>query len=97
MFTENLSLLDSIYFTQVTIATVWYGDIHAQSTVEKNLSLILIVGRVGTFLGIVACITGKFLKRREESFRRQKLNMEADLFFSELGTGLLNKYTRLDP
>ena len=97
MFIENLSLVDSIYFSVVTMATVGYGDIHPQSAVGKILALILIVGGVGTFLGVVASITDIFLKRREESFRRQKLNMVAGLFFSELGTGLLRQFTQLDP
>jgi voltage-gated potassium channel len=97
IFMENLSLVDSIYFSVVTMATVGYGDIHPQSTGGKILALILIVGGVGTFLGIVATITETFLKRREESFRRQKLNMVAGLFFSELGTGLLRQFAQLDP
>lgn len=97
MFIENLSLVDSIYFSVVTMATVGYGDIHPQSAVGKILALILIVGGVGTFLGVVASITDIFLKRREEAFRRQKLNMVAGLFFSELGTGLLRQFAQLDP
>ena len=97
MFIENLSFVDSIYFSVVTMATVGYGDIHPQSAVGKILALILIVGGVGTFLGVVASITDIFLKRREETFRRQKLNMVTGLFFSELGTNLLRKITQLDP
>jgi hypothetical protein len=84
MFIENLSLEDSIYFSVVTMATVGYGDIHPLSPLGKILALILIVGGVGTFLGVVARITDILLKRREESFRRQKLNMIAGLFFSEI-------------
>ena len=97
MFLENLSLVDSIYFSVVTMATVGYGDIHPQSPLGKILALVLIVGGVGTFLGIVACITDIFLKHREESFRRQKLNIVAGLFFSEMGTGLLRQFAQLDP
>jgi voltage-gated potassium channel len=97
MFLENLSLMDSIYFSVVTMATVGYGDIHPQSAVGKILAMILIVGGVGTFLGVVASITDIFLNRREESFRRQKLNMVAGLFFSEMGTGLLRQFAQLDP
>ena len=67
MLVENLSLVDSIYFAIVTMATVGYGDIHPQSTIGKILALILIVGGVGTFLGVVASITDIFLKRREET------------------------------
>ena len=97
MLIENLSLVDSIYFTIVTMATVGYGDIHPQSNVGKILALILIVGGVGTFLGVVASITEIFLKRREESFRREKLNMVAGLFFSEIGSGLLRQFAHIDP
>ncbi len=68
MYVENLSLVDSIYFAIVTMATVGYGDIHPQSNVGKVLALILIFGGVGTFLGVVASITEVFLKRREELF-----------------------------
>lgn len=97
MLVENLSFVDSIYFAIVTMATVGYGDIHPQSTIGKILALVLIVGGVGTFLGVVASITEIFLKRREESLRREKLNMVAGLFFSEIGTGLLKQFALIDP
>ena len=35
MFIENLSLVDSIYFSVVTMATVGYGDIYPQSPVAR--------------------------------------------------------------
>ena len=56
MILENLSLVDSFYFSIVTMATVGYGDIHPQTVVGKILALLLIVGGVGTFLGVVASI-----------------------------------------
>ena len=96
MVIENLSLVDAIYFAIVTMATVGYGDIHPQSSIGKVLALILIVGGVGTFLGIVASITDLFLSRRENSLRLKKLNMVTGLFFSELGTELLRHFSRLD-
>lgn len=97
MLTENLSLLDAIYFSIVTVATVGYGDIHPQSGFGKILALILIIVGTVTFLGVVASIADKFVKRREESLRRQKLNMITGLFFSEMGNGLLKHFTQLDP
>lgn len=96
MLIEDLSLVDAIYFSVVTMATVGYGDIHPQSPAGKVLALILIVGGVGTFLGVVASITDIFLKRREDAFRRQKRNMVAGLFFSEMGTTLLRNFASLD-
>jgi voltage-gated potassium channel len=97
MIVEKLSLIDALYFSIVTMATVGYGDIHPHTMAGKILSIALIIGGVGTFLGVVASITELFLKRREEAFRRQKLNMVAGLFFSELGSGLLRQFCLMDP
>ena len=97
VFTEDLSPVDAAYFSIVTMATVGYGDIHPQSVWGKMLAIILIVGGVGTFLGVVASITDLFLKRREEFLRHQKLNMVTGLFFSELGNGLLRRFAQMDP
>ncbi len=97
MIIENLSLVDAIYFSIVTMATVGYGDIHPQYITGKILAIVLIIGGVGTFLGIVASITDFFLKRREELLRLEKLNMVTGLFFSELGNGLLRRFVQLDP
>lgn len=97
MVIENFSLTDAFYFTIVTMATVGYGDIHPQTDIGKFLALIIIVGGVGTFLGVVASITDFFVNRREEEFRHQKLHMVTGLFFSEMGNDFLKKITALDP
>ena len=97
MILENLSLMDSIYFSIVTMATVGYGDIHPQTTLGKILTLALIIGGVGTFLGVIASITDFFVKRREEKLRLQKQNVVSGLFFSEMGGALLGKCADLDP
>ncbi|MFH1138945.1 MAG: potassium channel family protein [Pseudomonadota bacterium] len=97
MMLEKLSLVDSIYFSIVTMATVGYGDIHPQTTPGKMLALALIIGGVGTFLGVIASITDLFVKRREDEARQRKLNLVAGLFFSEMGTGLLGRFAGLDP
>ena len=96
MFIEKFSLTDAIYFSIVTMATVGYGDIHPQSEIGKVLALLIIVGGVGTFLSVVASITDLFANRREESLRHKKLNMVTGLFFSEMGSGLLKRFTQLD-
>ncbi len=97
MFIENMSLIDAIYFSVVTMATVGYGDIHPQTDIGKLLALIIIIGGVGTFLGVIASITDLFVNRREEYLRKQKLDMVTGLFFSEMGNELLRQFTRLDP
>ena len=97
MFIEDMSLTDAVYFSIVTMATVGYGDIHPQTDIGKILTLIIIIGGVGTFLGAIASITDLFVNRREESIRQQKLDMVTGLFFSEMGNELLKRFTRIDP
>lgn len=97
MVIEGLSLADAFYYTIVTIATVGYGDISPTTPPGKILAVILIVGGVGTFVGVVANATELFLNRREQMARLQKLNMVIGLFFSETGTELLRFFTAADP
>jgi len=97
MFFENMSLTNAIYFSIVTMATVGYGDIHPQTEIGKILALIVIIGGVGTFLGVIASITDLFANRREEAIRQQKLDMVTGLFFSEMGNELLKHFIRFDP
>jgi len=89
MATEGLSLLDALYFTIVTIATVGYGDIVPSTPLGKLLDVVLIVTGVGTFVGLVANLTEVFIKRREQEFRLHKLQMLVGLYYSECGTALL--------
>ncbi len=97
MLFEHMSLTDAVYFSIVTMATVGYGDIHPQTDIGKILTMIIIVGGVGTFLGVVASITDLFVNRREEALRQQKIDMMTGLFFSEMGNDLLKRFSRCDP
>ncbi len=97
MATEGMSLIDAVYFTIVTIATVGYGDLAPATTLGKFLDVILIVTGVGTFLGVIASATDLFLSRRENRARLQKLNMVIGLYFTETGASLLKQFTRADP
>lgn len=95
-FLENHSLLDSFYFTFITVATVGYGDITPHTQTGKLLAILVIVFGVGTFLGVIASGTEMLIERREIEVRRQKLNMVLGLFFSELGTDLLARFSEHD-
>jgi hypothetical protein len=94
---EGLSLFDAIYFGIVTIATVGYGDIHPTTVMGKIFALFLIIGGVGTFLGVVANATELILSRRENEIYLQKVHMVLGIFFSEIGTWMLTFFARLDP
>jgi hypothetical protein len=47
---ERWSLLDSFYFSIVTIATVGYGDITAETAVGKIFTMAYIVAGIGIFV-----------------------------------------------
>ena len=93
---EGVSAVDGVYFAIVTMATVGYGDISPQTVGGKIVAIVMIVGGVGTFLGVVASMTEIFVQRHDAQVRRQKVNMVAGLFFSELGTDLIRRFARLD-
>ena len=97
MYFEKMSLIDAVYFSIVTMATVGYGDIHPQTEMGKILAILIIIGGVGTFLGVIASITDLFVNRREEHVRQQKVDMVTGLFFSEMGNELLKSIIRFDP
>ena len=96
MLFENMSLVNAIYFSIVTMATVGYGDIHPKTEIGKILTIIIIIGGVGTFLSVVASITDLFVNRREEKIRQKKVNMVLGLFFSEMGNELLKHFVQFD-
>ena len=97
MAIEGKSFIDSFYFVVVTIATVGYGDIHPVTTLGKIFAMALIVMGVGTFLGVIANITEIMLAKRELQSRMEKMNMVIGVFFSEVGLGLLSRFSRYDP
>lgn len=94
---EDLPIFDAIYFGVVTIATVGYGDIHPMTTTGKVFALFLIFGGVGTFLGVVANATELIISRRENAMYMQKVHMVLGIFFSEIGTWMLDYFVRRDP
>ncbi len=96
MQVENLSPLDALYFTVVTITTVGYGDIHPNSPAGKTLAMVLILGGVGCFMGLVANATELLVSRRAKLLREQKQNVVIGVFFAELGTDLLARCVAQD-
>jgi len=94
---EGLPLVDAVYFSIVTITTVGYGDISPHTELGKVLAIFLIVGGVGTFMGVVANATEMLLSRRERAAQLQKLYVVEGIFFSELGVELLLLITAADP
>lgn len=88
-FIEGLGLLDALYFSVVTVATVGYGDIVPRTPAGRILAVGLIIMGVGAFTGVVANGAEIVLNRRDRKLRRQKMNMIVGIFFSEAGVEFL--------
>jgi voltage-gated potassium channel len=97
MIVEDLSPVDALYFSIVTIATVGYGDIHPATQPGKLFAIFLIITGVGTFLGVIANATELMLQKRETQARMEKMNMVIGTFYSEVGLQLLSVFTEYDP
>ena len=88
---EGLSPLDSVYLTIITISTVGYGDITAQTDAGKILEMFIILAGVGTFIFVIAQSIELTLGRKEAVAKKKKVNMIVGVFFSEAGIPLIRK------
>jgi voltage-gated potassium channel len=97
MAIEQFSALDALYFTIATISTVGYGDLHPVTPAGKILAIIIILTGVGCFVGFVANSIEYLIAQRERKLQIRKLNMISGVFFTEVGTNLLKKFSAQDP
>jgi hypothetical protein len=66
---ERWSLLDSVYFITVTLATVGYGDIHPVTNLGKVFTIFLILTGVSIFLSLIYSLAAY----RERTFDKELL------------------------
>jgi voltage-gated potassium channel len=93
MAIEHLSPVDAFYFMVVTLTTVGYGDIHPLTPLGKLLVMVIILTGVTCFVGLAADAVEFIIERREREKRLAKLNMIIGVFYSEVGTRLLRKFS----
>jgi voltage-gated potassium channel len=63
-FNENLSWLDSSYFTVMTILTVGYGDFTPTSPASKAFTMVYALVSIPSILFCLGLIINDFIKER---------------------------------
>jgi voltage-gated potassium channel len=97
MIIQNLSFLDALYFTIVTISTIGYGDILPTTTGAKIFALIIIIFGIGSFLTLLTSAAQWLIERQQHGMHQHRLNMLIGVFFTEAGNRLLHTFTGFDP
>ncbi|MEA3505592.1 MAG: potassium channel protein [Bacteroidota bacterium] len=81
IFIEDMTFLDALYMTIITISTVGYGEVKELSSTGKIFTIILIISSLGTFTytltkltsffidGHIGTILGLYKKRHEKHMK----------------------------
>jgi voltage-gated potassium channel Kch len=69
---EGWSLLDSLYFSVVTLATVGYGDLHPTTDLGKAFTIVYILTGVGVLVVFASRVVNTMVDRRSEVVRERR-------------------------
>ncbi len=69
---EGWSLLDSLYFSVVTLATVGYGDLHPVTDLGKAFTIFYILTGVGVLVVFASRVVNTMVDRRSEVSRERR-------------------------
>lgn len=73
---EHWSMLDSLYFSVVTLATIGYGDLHPTTDPAKLFTIFYVFVGVGTLGVFISAVSRASMQRSME--RRQSTSTNAD-------------------
>ncbi|EZQ11164.1 hypothetical protein CM19_02510 [Candidatus Acidianus copahuensis] len=92
-FNQKMDLVNSIYFTIITLSTVGYGDIVPITPIAKLFVVILIVFGMGAFLTALTSISGDIASRRILDFSTKLTSIEEEFTKEQIlliGSGYVN-------
>jgi hypothetical protein len=66
---EDWSVVDSLYFCAMSLATVGYGDLVPETEVGKVFTVVYVLGGIGTLVAFFTSLTAKVLRLQAERRR----------------------------
>ena len=61
---EGWEILDALYFSVSTIATIGYGDLHPTTALSKVFTMVYIVLGIGVFVAFITKVTAYETRRK---------------------------------
>ena len=67
---EGWSVVDSLYFTVITLTTIGYGDLHPTTDLAKIFTIFFVIAGVSFILGFLNFVIGRAVKERVERMQK---------------------------
>ena len=66
-YVEGWSIIDSIYFSFITLTTIGYGDICPQTEIGKIFTIFYVILSLGIILGFINTVYEHYQKKNENA------------------------------
>lgn len=73
MYTEHMSIADSLWWAFVTATTVGYGDLSPGTNLGRLIAAVLMIFGIGLIGSITSTITSYFLKLEKKDFKEETI------------------------
>jgi voltage-gated potassium channel len=70
---EGWSVVDAIYFSSMSLATVGYGDLVPETDIGKLFTVVYVLAGIGILVSFFTALTRKTLALQAERMRRRGL------------------------
>ena len=74
---EDWSIIDSLYFSVVTLTTVGYGDLHPTSDYSRIFTIIYIFIGLGVLVAFLSSLAQQYMAQKAEGAGRMRKHLQA--------------------